>query len=317
MKKIHLFSSLLIILLALSACSEDDQTLSSQQIDQTIITEYHKISGNGGGIYEKYKFNNEGLLSQHYAIYNDYTLNYSYNSEKKLINISKKDLNNNLIEETNILYDNNDRVIKVDQLDYVYHEVEDYYHSGEGYDSPIISIENYNGDNIESSLREYNAYKDSNFDGVFEHCYYFDAELTNLTTGQYIGNDIETYYNSSPFNFYWHDGENLTASNEYNRRTHDANTNPLYNNTSNIKYVIGFLHSDYSDGNIYPDIISKNNVIHHDWDVDGPEETAYIYDFNNHNLPVNRYSQYYYTGNSEGGQYLSAKYYYQGDIIPE
>ena len=322
MKNTHLTTLITIILLS-GCCSESDTILitqkqeETQQIDFTTISEYHKIH-NDGNVSIKYIFNIQGLLSQYYNLNSSYTINYFYDSNNKLVNISKKELNGNLIDEKNIYYDNNDRIIKVNQLDYIYHQAGDYYHTGEGYYTPIITITNYNGDDIESSLREYSTYKDSNLDGIFEYCHYYDSELTNLTTGQYIGNDLEEYCESSTFNFYWHDGENLTASNEYNRRTYDSNINPLHNDNSNIKYVIGFLHSDYAYGEIYPEIISKNNIIYFEADIDGPEDTSYEYDFNNYSLPINRYSQQYYNSDTEGNQqYLSAKYYYQGDVIPE
>lgn len=316
MKRIILFIYTILLLLTHSSCCEDDDSSGSgqAQINPTIIKEYHTINYNGA-IYEKYRFYDDGKLSQYHN--QDYTLNYSYNSDNRIITILKNDLDNNTIENIEITYDNDGKVLTISDLEFEYHLGGNFYHTGEGYYNPLTTISDYNGDDIEAQTRTYTTYYDNNIDGIFERCDINDAELTNLTTGQYMGQDLETYCESSPFNFYWHDGDNLIASNEYDRRTFDTNTNPLYSETSNINYVISFINTDYNYGRIYPNIISKNNEIHLQADVDGPEETAYEYEFNTYNLPTNRYSQHYYTGDPEGLQYISAKYYYQGDTIPE
>ncbi|MFD0964304.1 hypothetical protein [Pseudofulvibacter geojedonensis] len=317
MKRIILIFSLNILLFSVFSCSDDDCPGDSQTINPTTIKEYHTINYDGA-INQKYRFNNKGLLSQYHSTYTDYTFNYEYDASDRVITISKNDLNDNEIESVDILYDNENRISKIGQLEYTYLQNENYYHSGEGYFTPEVeSFTDQNGDQIETSMRIYSTYQDDNLDGIFNRCDYYDTELNNLTTGQYLGNDLEEYCEYSQFSSYRHDGNNLISSNEYDKRTYDTNNNPLYSETSNIKYVIGFLNSSFNNGHPYPVIISKNNTTHIRWDVDGPEETAYEFEFNNYNLPKNRYSQGYYTGIPEGEQYISAKYYYQGDTIPE
>lgn len=60
---------------------------------------------------------------------------------------------------------------------------------------------------------------------------------------------------------------------------------------------------------------SANNMTSNDYDLEGPEKSVYIYEFNSLSLPTQQTTESYYLGVLEDTR-ISAKYYYQGDVLP-
>lgn len=60
---------------------------------------------------------------------------------------------------------------------------------------------------------------------------------------------------------------------------------------------------------------SQNNIIHQHYEFEDPERYNYVYEFNALNLPIKRTTLTYQFSTLESTA-VTARYYYQGDIIP-
>jgi hypothetical protein len=149
-----------------------------------------------------------------------------------------------------------------------------------------------------------------------QFCEYFEEISTNTNTG-------EVTITGSCSEFSTHTGyvnSNVTSagfgySSAY---TFDTKVNPLFYEHSNLAYITGFLlvQNGYKHASFLYKTISMNKTtsVHYD-PSGGPEVTAFVYILNDLLLPKTEIAQWYYNGTYEG-EYLKAKYYYQGELVP-
>jgi len=145
------------------------------------------------------------------------------------------------------------------------------------------------------SIREYFQETDDN------------GNVTNhnliVETASYLNSNLSGYYVlGSPSSSYF---------------SHDTKNNPLkaalYPLNKAYSVRCSFNHTSglwkYSECN------SQNNVINEHYESEDPERYNYIYEYNALNLPVKQTTQSYYFSQLESTK-VTAKYYYQGDAIP-
>lgn len=127
--------------------------------------------------------------------------------------------------------------------------------------------------------------------------------------------ELEPYY----FNEYcqedygwtisFYQGNITYAFPNYYRYYYDDLINPFYGNT-NLKDLIAFIPELREEAH-FRMFFSENNHIKTNEPGGPPDEWFYEYDLNEYNLPMNRYSSYFYSGEQQGDTRLTARYYYQ------
>ncbi|WP_299768275.1 hypothetical protein [uncultured Dokdonia sp.] len=91
---------------------------------------------------------------------------------------------------------------------------------------------------------------------------------------------------------------------------HDDQRNPLLSNT-NLKDIIAFIPELRQEMNQFYIFFSENNRIQVNEPGGPPDEWFSEYQFNEYDLPTERYSSYFYNDQQQGETSLSAIYYYQ------
>ncbi|RMA65878.1 putative periplasmic lipoprotein [Ulvibacter antarcticus] len=316
MKKIYL---LFILSIIFSSCSKSDEAgipLESQMDeelidDPTVIAQYHTVNYNGD-IASKYYFDREGRIYKTHKLSEDTTLNYEFDDTNKLVSIDTKDVDENILSSITISYDSYNRIISIDDRTFEYNEVENYYTEAEylNYDHDIF------GD-IEWVQNLYYRFTfQNNTNPIPQYCVYYEEITTNTTTGEVT---IYGYCDSDSSLHIYYSNENVSSvGNESSSNyEYDDLINPLFSSENNLTYVLGFLSSSnsYQYNTLYK-TISKNKRVAQRYENEDPETAEFLYNYNSFNLPFEMIAQQYYVGQLEY-EGLAAKYYYQGDVIPD
>ncbi len=313
MKTVH--CSFLVWLLVLS-CSKTGETIEEIFVpDPTIISEYHHFN-HDGSLMAKYIFDEIGRLSEY--LRPDYiSVSYSYDENHKLIKIVKTDLQSNSNESFSLTYDSENRILNFGNNMFTYYPNGNYL-----IDSPHSEYE-YIDENDNNIL----------YTEILNHKYFINE---NGFINEYCGYEfyLKTYLDTNNTEIIWegcggiyfHSFEyldNVITSSDQNDNNpiyiYDDNTNPLYFPESNILDLALILPTQYyglNNSDLFP-FVSKNNLIEWDNGDGGSESYKLEINFNDTNLPVKSYYQSYYLESPEGNPYVIAKYYYQGDTIPE
>jgi len=298
---------LFIIGFILFSCKNDDDCLQDyqeyiQQIDPTIIAEYH-ILNSSGLINQKYIFNSDGVMTKY--VTGSYIINYSYDDFYKLINISKTDLSEILLESADIIYDSNDRVTQIGDKIYTYDTVGDYYISDYNTTTYIVNNE-YIQSFEESSYEKYYGHP------IIQMTFFEGLKEVYASGGigvwEYEVEELSHHYN--------YDGNNMLSSGPSRVFQFDDNISSLKSSLSNLHYVYGFI--DNSEIRSHLNILmNTNNRTNMTFGMYGPESREYYYNFNTNGLPIEGFSRGVYTGIPETNWFNMSYYYYQGDVIPE
>ena len=235
---------------------------------------------------KRWNFNSDGLLKEITKADGTVVENFTYDSQNRLINsTSFSDVGFN---ETHIFtYDTNGFVITVD------------------------------GENInyDSTL---NAYYTGSLNGTYRFTKLNSDKL--LIDGRTVVVEIE---DGIPYESQWFQMSVIYSNNNVvsyfpnyencNYLTYDTKVNPLKIGTLAIARAFSFVASTswtHAEG-----IFSTNNVLTHRYCLEDPESSVYNYTYNSNNLPIEQTHDSYYLGTFENTN-ISAKYYYQGDVLP-
>ncbi|RMA65877.1 hypothetical protein [Ulvibacter antarcticus] len=307
--------SLLIVLsIALFSCSPNEENAPAEEeinfASSPIIVQYHSLSSTTGDISAKYYFDEDQRFTKYHKIGDGFTINYNYDGEK-LVLIIKEDLNGNIIERKDVLYNANDKISFIGDRKFKYEANGNYYSESTSY----VSVGPYMVGNLEELEYSYDKFYFQNGNPMPQYCYMSGYLQRNIETGvltdtgacnnrwtaNYSNNNVNTsYYNGIASEYYF-----------------DTNTNPMYNNTTNFKDILGFFSSEGNGPELQQlFIVSENNRTNIQWDTTGTENTTYSYTMNTLGLPEDSTAKDYNNGVLVN-EYPFANYYYVGDVIPD
>jgi hypothetical protein len=270
-----------IAFFTLLSCSND--TSDQATIDTNLL---QRIDFYPGLAFERrWIFNTDGLLKE--ITKSDGTLmqDFTYDNNNRLINSTI--FNDNSFNQTyTFTYDNTNFVNSVNGETVNYNAGLDSYYVGN-------LSQNYRQTKINSEkLLVYGKTSYQDFD---ENGNPFET-IWNEITVTYSNNNLMSYYPNESCNYF----------------TYDSQTNPLRNATLPICRAFSFIeNSRWVDGLYF----SPNNPRSQEYCSEDPESEAYNYTYNTNNLPLIQTRDNYYLGVFEN-TITSAKYYYQGDVIP-
>ncbi|MEK8180500.1 hypothetical protein WMW71_09125 [Flavobacterium buctense] len=265
----------------LLSCSND--TSDQANIDTNLL---QRIDFYPGLAFERrWVFNTDGLLKE--ITKSDGTLvqDFTYDNNNRLINSTV--FNDNGFNQTyTFTYDNTNFVNSVNGETVNYNASLDSYYVGN-------LSQNYRLTKINSEkLLVYGktSYQDFDDDGN-------PYEITwDEITVTYSNNNLMSYYPNDSCNYF----------------TYDSQTNPIRNVILPICRAFSFIeNSRWVDGLYF----SPNNPLSHEYCSEDPESEVYNYTYNTDNLPLIQTRDNYYLGVYEN-TITTAKYYYQGDVIP-
>ena len=299
---------------------ENDLTETTIEFDPLIIAEYHELNSSGT-IYYKYKFDSNGRINEMINL-NETNNNYTYNfdSENRLINITRTDAGNMPLESIDITYNSENKIESINDRTFSYNPDLMDYVPVSGYTLPGVANNFYIDDTSYYADEEPTMNIDQEIIFTF-----FVADLN----GQVIGSCQLFVYRSfldeiSEFcnqNDIWQFTDNLlvtTGNSDFNvQHEFDTLINPVFQGATNITNLAPFLNNTNFDHLVFnKNFLSMHNRTHIAGDSDGGETTDFIYEFNALNLPIQSTIQYYQFGILDN-EFIYGKYYYQGDEIPD
>lgn len=275
------FCLFFIAVFTLLSCSND--TTDQTTIDPNLL---QRIDFFPGLTFERrWVFNTDGLLKEITKSDGTIVQDFIYDNNNRLINSTV--FNDNGFNQTyTFTYDNNNFVNSVNGETVNYNVGLDSYYVGN-------LSQNYRLTKINSDkLLVYGKTSYQDFD---ENGNPFET-IWNEITVNYTNNNLMSYWPNDSCNFF----------------TYDSQTNPLRNAILPICRAFSFIeNSRWVDGLYF----SPNNPLSHDYCSEDPESEVYNYTYNTDNLPLIQTRDNYYQGVYEN-TITSAKYYYQGDVIP-
>lgn len=275
------FCLFFIAVFTLLSCSND--TTDQTTIDPNLL---QRIDFFPGLTFERrWVFNTDGLLKEITKSDGTIVQDFIYDNNNRLINSTV--FNDNGFNQTyTFTYDNNNFVNSVNGETVNYNVGLDSYYVGN-------LSQNYRLTKINSDkLLVYGKTSYQDFD---ENGNPFEI-IWNEITVNYTNNNLMSYWPNDSCNFF----------------TYDSQTNPLRNAILPICRAFSFIeNSRWVDGLYF----SPNNPLSHEYCSEDPESEVYNYTYNTDNLPLIQTRDNYYQGVYEN-TITSAKYYYQGDVIP-
>lgn len=276
------FYFLLIFVSVLTSCSSDssDNPIGPNANLLQRVDFYPGLASE-----RRWIFNSDGLLEKITKANGTVTQNFSYDDDNRLIS-STIFFDGGTTETHTFSYNNNGFVTAVDGTAVLFDASSGSYYTGEL--NQTYEMTKINNDKLLVSSKT--AFMDEIEEGVFE-----EVVWQEMMVG-YTNSNISSYSN----------GDTCHSL------TYDNKTNPLKNATLAIGRAFSFISNsrwstDYC--------ISANNVLTHNYCSEDPESEVYHYSYNANNLPSEQTHDSYYFGTLEGTT-ISAKFYYQGDVLP-
>jgi hypothetical protein len=258
------------------SCSSDS---SSVTVNPNLL---QRVDFYPGTSFEKrYVFTSEGLLTK-ITNSNDELLElFVYDSDNNVIQDIKYE-DGSAVENYLITYDSNNKITVINGKHYNYSASDNRYYYTIGFDDYSCSL------NSEFLITESHLVYDDTVE-VYNTDYYCSYALGDMNSysGSGWGGDVYTHY-------------------EF-----DNKINPL----KNALLSIFRLKSLVDTGFFYSSLSSANNITAQAYYSIDPESHTYDYIYNSINLPQTQTRNDYSSGVFEGSL-ISAKYYYQGDVIP-
>ena len=277
MKKFYLLISFVIV--SISCSSDDEQHNISQNPHLLQRVDFY----GGNSVYRYWLFNREGLLTEITKADGTLVEKFVYDTNNRLIQDTKY-FNGAITETFNITYDSSDFITQVNDTayDYSYYFHKYYYTSGNiNYECLI---------DADFIMKESHKIFDDSVDQYYDNDYCNHDASRNM-----IG-----YSSSATFN----GGPNCSY-------TYTDTTNPLRDATMSVLRAKSLYDPHFlADG-----LSSRNNKATLHYMAEDPESYVYRYELNSNNLPSQQFSDSYYQGIFENTS-VSAKYYYQGDVLP-
>lgn len=276
MKKFYFLFNFILICIS---CSTDSSSIA---VNPNLL---QRVDYYPGTVSEKrWIFNGDGLLKEITKADGTVVQSFTYNSHNLLT--SSTVFNSGLTENHTFTYDNNDFVNTVDGQTLNYDTTIGAYYLGDL--NQAYQTFKINSDKLIANYES--IYIDSDDNG---------NPIPTLSSGYQV-----VYLNNNVISSYPYDSCSAI--------THDGNTNPLRNATLSICRAFSFVPYFYWANSQYN---SANNVLSSRYCTEDPESDVYHYTYNANNLPQQQTNDSYYFSTLETTS-VSAKYYYQGDVLP-
>ncbi|WP_104734637.1 DUF7507 domain-containing protein [Hanstruepera ponticola] len=292
----------------------DDATitnLTEPTTDSTIISQFHILNSDGDP-YIKMYFDYYGQLYKIYYTdirtqpHNIYIYDFEFDSEQRLVNYSKNDVNGVPLWSSNITYNSENRIMSIGsrQIEF-FDDDPDYYIDSTNYTEDV-----WTDGNIEYTEAYFAKYIISSTNPMLSVCSYFYTSEYNTVTDEFseFGSCGDMFWNGYSGNV-----TSDCSDTDCVAFSHDNITNPLYSTTNLINL---FPLIDPFIGNYNPIfyLFSQNNLTLINYS--DPSMITFSYTLNGNNLPESSTRQYI---DELGPQPERAfgNYYYQGDVIPD
>lgn len=274
------FCFLFFFILTLYSCSNDSESTNQPNPNLLQRVDFYPNSPNE----KRWLFNTDGLLEKITKADGTVIQDFTYNSNNLLISSTEYTTSGNVTHT--FTYTNEGFVSSVNNQILLYDASIDTYFFN--YSNNGFSKFKINNDKLLISSES--GYLDEIEVGEFVEIIDYDVTIS------YTNNNILNYFPGEQCNYL----------------TYDNNTNPLRNGTLAICKAFSFVNESRWP---FHYCISANNVLSHSYCSIDPESNTYHYTYNQNNLPVEQTHDYYYLGTLED-TVISAKYYYQGDVLP-
>jgi hypothetical protein len=272
------FYLLLIIVCTLYSCTNDSS--SEIQSDSNLLQRIDFYPGMAAEA--RWLFNADGLLYKITKADGTVIQEFTYDSQNRLV---QSDQYYWIEEHHTFTYDSNDLVATVDGAVVHYDSGLDAYYTG-------ILNDNYRLTKINSDKLL--------LDGRTVRV---DNDETGITQTEW--EEMLVYYSNNNVMGY-------TPGDSCVSFTYDSKTNPLRSATLAISRAFSFVpNSRWVNGLVN----SANNPLSQRYCSEDPESEVFHYTYNSNNLPKEQTLDSYYFGTLERTM-VSAKYYYQGDVLP-
>jgi len=165
---------------------------------------------------------------------------------------------------------------------------------------------------------------DPEYTNEYEYLDYTHYDLTeegllNSQKSYFVAVDVENYMDQ-PYQCYYNNGNLIRLAldnfNHSRRWEYVYFTNPLKNAMLPILKTMGIVDNSYSSAYLRPDFCSSQLVSSVRYELEDPESSQFIYQFNANNLPIKKSERMYYFNTLEMVR-TAALYYYAGDEIPQ
>ncbi len=271
------YITLCVIIVSIS-CTNDTQNQPDPHLLQRV--DFYP----GTSFETRWLFNENGLLKQITKADGTVIQDFIYDAQERLSSSTIYEASAN--QTYNFTYDSNGFVTTVNNQSLQYNTAGGFYYFGDlnGYFSKF----KIDSEKLLTSSKT--AYIDEVELGQFEESIVYQIDI------YYLNNNI-TAYNI---------GESCDNS------TYDNNINPLRNATLAICRAFSFVPKSLWP---YHHCISANNILTEKYCSEDPESEVYHYTYNTINLPKEQTRDNYYLGTYENTLF-SAKYYYQGELLP-
>ena len=273
---------LLLSAFILFSCSDD--ATEQNTTDPTLL---QRIDFYPGTVNERrWFFNADGILNEITKADGTVVQNFSYDTSNRLTN-STLFSSNGTSQNYTFTYDNNGFVSSVNGQIVNYDSAQAAYYTGDLTQS--YRLTQINSDKL--LVYGKTAYHDFDENGDS-----FEIVWDEIMVGYDTNSNLTGYF----------------LNDSCHSSTYDNFSNPLRNATLAICRAFSFIeNSQWVDG-LYN---SVNNPLSQNYCSEDPESETYSYTFNANNLPVTQTRNDYYFGVFEN-TFTSAKYYYQGDVLP-
>lgn len=273
------FAFFLLSFFALTSCSQDDSREENPIISDKLVRVDFRPGLNGE---RRWHFNSEGLLTSITKADGTIVESFLYDANDNLVQNTKLQ-DNGTYQTYNITYAGG-LVFQINAQDYNYSYLEHKYFYTSGFESFECTVDE--NDIIENSRSVY----DDNVD-VYETNY-------NINFND-DGNLISHFFHGTLIGDYEH-------SFTYNLRTNPIRSGVLSILRAKSLYDPYFFTDGHSSANL---MMTMNYA------TDDFESNTYTYDYNTNNLPVTQ-TQSHFNGGVLQNTYVTAKYYYEGDVLP-
>lgn len=274
------FCYLILFVFAISSCSSD--TNSTEEPNPNLLQRVDFFPNSQ--IERRWLFNSNGLLQQITKADGTIVQDFTYDDNNRLT--SSTLINDNGINETHTFtYDSNGFVSSVDGAVVNFISTQNAYYTGDLNQSyRLTKINN------EKLLLEGRTVTVDNDETGTQEIFWSEMQVV------YSNNNITSFFPDESCSFFTYDNKN----------------NPLRNATLAICRAFSFIpNSRWLDGQFN----SYNNPITQNYCTEDPESHVFQYTYNSNNLPMTQTRDDYYLGVYEYTT-TSAKYYYQGDVLP-
>nr|WP_321243957.1 hypothetical protein [uncultured Psychroserpens sp.] len=295
---------------------ENDPTETNIEFDPLIISEYH-ILNIDGDIILKYYFDDDGMFYKYSNIIQNISTVFNYDSQGRITTVDEIDLLDNTLSTHQVVYTSNGKIASIDDHNYIYNADENFYYDEATYYESVIDY----GDLIYTEIQYLKFYySDNPINLITQECSYAYESFYDTV------NDTNTeniYCSPNLFSgacFIGYDGINVNS--DYcdgwsNFEYFTSTNNPLYSDMNNLNTLYTFIRRlDILDWRFEYNLLWSQNILHTDITSDAPDVYTYEYNYNSLNLPIET-TRYYSEGPTVYPDYISAKYYYQGDVIPD